>query len=161
MGVLTFQGKRYALDDRCCELHVPPMGTESRGLYFVAGTEAYDGVALALWEVEAPLLDSVEALDGQCLHVRFDNDLLPGDSLGTDLCGMSDLTYFQLSGRNYAYATMKIVFHRLEGARFRCIVDATVYESDEDVADVIGRDDLLAVHAEVDVTADERNPHDD
>jgi hypothetical protein len=130
IGTLKLGDAVYAV--RSVEMHVPEEG-ETRWLYLLVAAEPDEG--FALWGLELPLLNSLEALHGQRLHVRWGGDAFDDDTLGTDIIGVestTDLNYWHGSQGSYAFAEVQVDFERVAEHRFRCCVSLLLTDPDAD-----------------------------
>lgn len=159
IGQLALNGCTYVI--KSAELHLPRDG-DSHWLYMLIIAEPDDG--FALWGVQLPLLRGLDDLHGQRLHVQWQGEVYPDDTLGTDVGGadvMSDLNYWHGSETSYAFVEVQVDFERIDGRRYRCRVALGLFNPDADPPlDVTAGP---AVHAigEFVADADEVNPIDE
>lgn len=117
-----------------------------------------------LWDVELPLLESLEDLDGQRIHVRPDGECYDDDTLGTDMVGAystSDLNFWDSTEDSLLYGDIRVDFNQIEGRTFRVRIEMTLSDSEDDPEDLppeafdhVGKADFV-------VTVDEKNPYDE
>ena len=157
---VILNGVSYAISE--CELHFP-LDAGSRMMYLGVCTDSDIG-GFGLWEVEVPLLKSLDELDGQRIHVKPDGECYDDDTMGADMIGAyatSDLNYWGGANQSWCYGEILVDFKCLEGRKYRVYFECTLTDSDDDPEDLTPADYKYRGSADFTVEVDENNPYDD
>jgi len=142
------------------ELHLPEM----QGSRYMFLKVFYETGCFLIWGMELPLLESVDQLDGQRIHLKPDGSGFDDDTLGSDI-----FAAYNLSGANYwtddtdeeggcyAYGEIKIDFKMIEKCQCHLNVEMTLSEND----DCLDEDDMTYPNkatADFIVEVDQKNP---
>lgn len=144
------------------ELHLVPYDN-SFMMYLGVSTDGEAG-GFGLWEVELPLLKSIEELGSQRIHVKPDGECYDDDTLGTDMVGAyatSDLNYWGGQNESYVYGEITVDFKRIEGWTFQIHIELTLTDSNKDTEDLPPEAFNHRGSADFIVTADDKDPWDD
>jgi len=141
------------------ELHIP-LEAGARVLYMGVVAEGAVG-AFGLWGVELTMLQNIEDLSGQRIHLQPNGESFDDDTLGADILGAyasSDLNYWSTSSTSFVYGEIMVDFTQVNGRVFHVHLELSLADSSDNPADLPAEAFAHRGSADFTVAIDEENP---